>query len=71
MTEEVIDFPEFVAMVTGALQATGVEYMIGGALALWAWGEPRSTMDLDLRVAIPVEAIPRLSDRFRLHPGVG
>ena len=30
------------------MEAAGVEYMIGGAVASWAWGEPRATLDLDL-----------------------
>lgn len=65
MTQKIIDYPEFVALVIEALQSAGVEYMIGGALALWAWGEPRSTMDLDLMVNIPVEAITRLSEELK------
>ena len=44
-----------------ALDAAGVEYLIGGAIAEWAWGEPRATQDLDLVVKIPIKAINKLS----------
>lgn len=35
--------------------------MIGGAIAVWAWGEARPTRDFDLVVDIPFENIVRLS----------
>jgi hypothetical protein len=38
--------------------------MIGGAVAAWAWGEPRATLDLDLVVNIPLEAVDRLSEEL-------
>lgn len=44
-----------------ALEAAQVEYLLGGSLALAAWGEPRSTLDVDLVVNLPVEQMPRLS----------
>lgn len=65
MPKDIITYPNFVALVIEALQASGVEYMIGGALALWAWGEPRSTMDLDLMISVPVGAIHRLSEELK------
>jgi hypothetical protein len=65
MQNEFLSYPEFVSLVIEALQAAGIEYMVGGALALWAWGEPRSTMDLDLMINVPVEAIPRLSEELK------
>ena len=37
-----------------------VEYLIGGAIAEWAWGEPRAIQDLDLVVRIPIKAINKL-----------
>lgn len=61
MTDQELSFPLFVRQVIDALQAAGVDYLIGGALAVWAWGEPRSTMDLDLVVRLPVEAVNALS----------
>jgi hypothetical protein len=65
MANKVLDYPEFVSLVIDALQAAGIEYMVGGALALWAWGEPRSTMDLDLMIDLPVEAIHWLSEELK------
>ncbi len=65
MAQDIIDYPKFVSLVIEALQAAGVEYMVGGALALWAWGEPRSTMDLDLMISVPVEAISGLSAELK------
>ena len=37
---------------------------MGGSLALSAWGEPRSTLDVDLVVNLPVEQMPRLSEEL-------
>jgi hypothetical protein len=35
--------------------------MIGGAIAEWAWGEPRATQDLDIVINLPIESVSRLS----------
>jgi hypothetical protein len=56
-----LTFPEFVKLVIDALEAAGVTYLIGGALAVWAWGEPRLTLDLDMAVMIPLDTIEQLS----------
>jgi hypothetical protein len=44
-----------------------VDYMIGGAVAVWAWGEPRATQDLDVVVDIPLESINQLSKELELR----
>jgi hypothetical protein len=61
MTNKSLDIAGFLRLVIEALNAAGVEYLIGGAIAEWAWGEPRATQDLDLVVNIPIKSINRLS----------
>jgi hypothetical protein len=64
MNDEILGYDEFVRQVIAAVEAAGVDYMIGGAVAAWAWGEPRATLDLDLVVNIPLEAVDRLSEEL-------
>jgi hypothetical protein len=64
MNDEILSYQDFVSLVIQALEAAEVSYMIGGAVAAWAWGEPRSTLDLDLVVNIPSESVNRLSKEF-------
>jgi hypothetical protein len=61
MSEHPLGIADFLKLVIEALEAAGVEYLIGGAIAEWAWGEPRATQDLDLVVSIPIKAINKLS----------
>jgi hypothetical protein len=61
MVDQLLGYSDFVRLVIDAVQAAGIEYLIGGALAAQAWGEPRSTMDVDIVVDLPFEAIPALS----------
>jgi hypothetical protein len=56
-----LSFVGFVRQVLDALQAADVTYLVGGAVALWAWGEPRTTADLDLVIDLPVESMGALS----------
>lgn len=67
MTYEIMRFEDFMKQVIASLEAAGVEYMIGGAVATWAWGEPRATLDLDLVVNIPLEAVRQLSVELEKH----
>jgi hypothetical protein len=67
MTDPPLGYADFVHLVIEALQAAGIEYLIGGAVAAWAWGEPRSTMDVDMVVDIPFEAIPALSKELEIR----
>jgi len=61
MKDRPLDIAGFLKLVIEALEAAGVEYLIGGAIAEWAWGEPRATQDLDLVVKIPIKAVNKLS----------
>lgn len=65
MTSEAdFSFTGFVRLVLDALTAAGVDYLIGGAVALWAWGEPRTTADLDLVIDLSVESVAALSSEL-------
>ena len=64
MTGEIITFERFIQQVIAAVEAAGIDYMIGGAVATWAWGEPRATLDLDVVVDIPLESAGKLSDEL-------
>lgn len=61
MTKKVPDLADFLKLVLDALRAAGVEYMIGGAIAEWAWGEPRATQDIDIVINLPVDAVGKFS----------
>lgn len=61
MKTKPLDIAGFLKLMIEALDAAGVEYLIGGAIAEWAWGEPRATQDLDLVVNIPIKSVNRLS----------
>ena len=65
MNNEVLSYEGFVRLVIKALESAGIEYMIGGAVAAWAWGEPRSTLDLDLVVNIPLECVSQFSNELK------
>jgi hypothetical protein len=64
LNNKIISYEEFILHVIEAIETVGVEYMIGGAVAAWAWGEPRSTLDLDLVLNIPMDAIDKLSEEL-------
>ena len=65
MTNKPLDIAGFLKLVIEALNAAGVEYLIGGAIAEWAWGEPRATQDLDLVVNIPIKTFNKLSKELK------
>ena len=65
MNDKILKYEEFVHLVLNAVEAANIKYMIGGAVAAWAWGEPRSTLDLDLVVNIPLESITRFSNELK------
>ena len=61
MNDQPLDITGFLKLILETLDVSGVEYMIGGAIAEWAWGEPRATQDLDIVINLPVKAIGRFS----------
>ena len=54
-------FEEFLKSILSVLRSTGIDYMIGGAVAVWPVGEPRSTQDVDLVIQLSPESISQLS----------
>ena len=61
MNDKPLDITDFLKLILEALKASGIEYMIGGAIAEWAWGEPRATQDLDIVINLPIKAIGKFS----------
>src|SRR5262249_57174797 len=55
---------ELLAPVTRVLADAGIDYMMTGSVASGLPGEPRSTQDIDLVVAMPAAAIPHLLKAF-------
>lgn len=64
MAAEQLSFVAFARVVVDALEASDITYLIGGAVAVWAWGEPRSTQDFDLVINLPGTHIRRLSQQL-------
>jgi len=67
MSESILKYEDFIKLILQALQAAGIDYLIGGAVAVWAWGEPRSTLDVDLVVNIPLESVGKLSHELAVR----
>lgn len=51
----------FLKLVIEALKGTGVESLVGGAIAKCARGEPRATQHIDLVVKIPFKSVDKFS----------
>jgi hypothetical protein len=56
--------PELLNRVLDVLDAAGVAYMLTGSLASSIQGQPRSTHDIDLVVALPPSAAKALAEAF-------
>jgi hypothetical protein len=61
MKDQPMDITGFLKLILEALEAAQVDYLIGGAVAEWAWGEPRATQDLDFVIDLPLKAVNKLS----------
>ncbi|MBI1792687.1 MAG: hypothetical protein HYR70_00665 [Chloroflexi bacterium] len=61
MNDQLLDIVDFLKLILETLEASKVEYMIGGAIAEWAWGEPRATQDLDIVINLPAKSVNRFS----------
>ncbi len=61
MKDQPLDITGFLKLIFECLEAAEVEYLIGGAIAEWAWGEPRATQDLDIVINLPIKAVSRFS----------
>ena len=48
--------PELLKLVAGRLEAAGIEYMVSGSIASSLQGEPRSTHDIDIVIAVRIPA---------------
>lgn len=62
VTDPEQDFGSFVRQVLDALEEAGIKYLVGGAVAVWGWGEARTTRGLDVVVDLPVERMAPLSE---------
>lgn len=61
MSGDYLGFEDFLKMILSVLEKAGIDYMIGGAVAVWPWGEPRSTQDIDIVIHLGLEQINALS----------
>ncbi|MCY3709243.1 MAG: hypothetical protein OXG26_10125 [Caldilineaceae bacterium] len=59
------EFGSFVREVLDALEETRVKYLVGGAVAVWGWGEARTTRDFDVVVDLPLEQMAPLSEALK------
>ena len=39
MSKKELSFQDFVVMILDVLKKSGIDYMIGGAIAVWPWDE--------------------------------
>jgi len=65
MKNKPLDITDFLKLMLESLEAAGVEYLIGGAIAEWAWGEPRATQDLDIVINLPIKSVVRFSEELK------
>lgn len=59
--DQPLDITSFLKLMLDTLKSAGVEYLIGGAIAEWAWGEPRATQDLDIVINLSIKSVNKFS----------
>jgi hypothetical protein len=57
VTEPLDSLVDAVAALIDALEPSGLDYALGGAIAYSAWAEPRATRDVDLNLWLPPERL--------------
>jgi len=61
-----VNDPVTVALIVAQiLEACGLRYLVGGSLASSLSGEPRSTLDVDIVVALTTSDVDRVSEALR------
>ena len=66
MNAEDLSFEDFLKMILSVLEKAGIDYMIGGALAVWPWGEPRATQDIDIVIQLKIGQVEELSKELEI-----
>ena len=64
MRKKFMGFEDFLKSIITVLKNSEIEYLLGGAVAVWPWGEPRSTQDIDLVINLAEEKCAILSQEF-------
>lgn len=70
MTVPLVSAFDVASKLAAALDAAGVPYAIGGAIALGAWSDPRATHDVDLNLFVGPENLDAALDVL-VASGVG
>ncbi|MBX3002275.1 MAG: hypothetical protein KF893_27365 [Caldilineaceae bacterium] len=65
MSTSDLSFREFARVVLDTIRSLELEYLIGGAVAAWAWGEARTTRDFDLVIDLPPHQIRPFSEALK------
>lgn len=60
--ESSFEFEHFARLVLDSIETVEIDYLIGGSVANWAWGEVRTTQDIDLVIDLPGNRIVALSE---------
>lgn len=59
------NYQAFVRSVIDTLEELGFVYMIGGSFASMYYSEPRTTVDIDIAIVLPLEEVGRFVDAFQ------